>query len=189
MVSRQEKYIQTDIKLLNKYCEELNLDNQLPEEIYRRAVKHNILRGRYIRRVMASVVYLSARKTGIPLTIQTVSKLFNERRNVVQKLACNIANKLYGTMPYMKIEPYIEHGLKRLNIPFLYDKCMIELENIRNDISIPMRAAISIFVTAQTHDISCTMSEVAEAIGINPETMRIYVYVNGTLKESGKRVI
>ena len=148
------------------------------EAVYAKAVKDGLRRGRPAKSLQAASIYLAARQTAQVVTYKQVAKTTGEMPRSVQKLALLVAG---GSLPEQDLTAYVKNGAQRLNLPQI-DWPSMNVGNIRTDLGVPLRAAITLYAGAHQRGWVVSIDDVATALGINTKTLRFYVGQDGTIK-------
>lgn len=181
---REERLIRKDKEIIMPWCSELGVDGEGAMNVYKEAIAKGMLGPRRAPIVIAACIYIYARRNDIPITIQELVKCTGESKAILERTIRSVG----GSLPYQDPLIFIRKGLKRLNLP-INTPCQAELDRVRNDLGVPIRAAIILFLIAHRENHSVKIRDAAGAVGVATETLRKYVIHDGTLKKTATGLV
>ena len=174
--ARRDRGIELAVEGMAGWCTELGVDHEVAGNIYRAAAARG-MRGRHARGLQAASMYVASRGTGNPLTIHRVAAVTGEPQKALRRTILHLGG---DAMPREDVAACIAAGARRLGLPD-GDDWGAPLGEIRQDLGAPMRAGISLVVAAARAGRPLSINDVADAVGLNPATLRNYVRAGGIL--------
>lgn len=168
-----------DADPMQEWCSTLGVDFDEAHAVYRAAVAKGLRRGRHAKGLQAASIYIAARKTGQVATYRAVSEAVGESPSSIRKLAALISD---GILPPQDLWAYVRNGAQRLNLPQT-DWHGMNVGNIRTDLGVPIRAGIILYAGAHVIGSPVSVDDVADALGLNPKTLRFYVAKGGVVRD------
>lgn len=181
-LSRQEK---KNFRRINNEIEEVAVALKLPENItekvfqlYLKAKRKNLLRGRKWKTTFAACLYVVIRKEEIPQTIKEITNKLNISFRGIEYLSSSLAQKLQIKFPPVNIFSFIDRFCFELNLSdkieekakeILKKATEAKLTNGRGPIG---TAAAVIYIAALLNHEDRTQKEVSDITGVTIVTIR-----------------
>jgi len=176
-----ERNLSQALQELERMASNLGLPSDVRETaavIYRKAVKHNMIRGRSIEGVVAASIYAACRMLGIPRTLEEIASVTRIKKReigrvyriMVRELKLNI----YPTNP----EDYIDRFCSKLKLSGEVKAKAFEIIKMAKEKDIVSGrgptgvAAAAIYIAAILLGERRTQREVAEVAGLTEVTIR-----------------
>ena len=176
-----ERNLSQALQELERMASNLGLPSDVRETaavIYRKAVKHNMIRGRSIEGVVAASIYAACRMLGIPRTLEEIASVTRIKKReigrvyriMVRELKLNI----YPTNP----EDYIDRFCSKLKLSGEVKAKAFEIIKMAKEKDIVSGrgptgvAAAAIYIAAILLGERRTQREVAEVAGVTEVTIR-----------------
>jgi len=175
-----EKKLQRAVKILSRNASKLNLPKHIIQDavhIYRRAVSLKMTSGRNIRVMLAASIYAACRRSGHPISVESIAEAFDVNPKRLGKTFRLIASKLQiRTLP-PRIENIVYNVSSKLIVDYrvvseavkIARKAEKSLPPGRNPYGI---AAASLYIAAQMHGEKLRQKDIAAAAGVTEVTLR-----------------
>jgi len=166
---------------LKRISSNLNLPHHVKEEaiqLYRRAFKKKLLRGRSINAMVAASLYFACRKKRIPRTLQEILDQTSESGKDVRRAYKALIRELKLKAPLTDPSSLIPRYVASLNLPIEIERLSIQIvKEFRKKYPTSGKdpkgiCAGAIYLACRSKNINITQKELAETIGITEVTLR-----------------
>jgi len=169
------------LTLLQNYADKLDAPKNAVKraaEIYRKALKRDLVRGRAINLLVAASLYLALRELQNPRSLNTISKKTGLRRKEVARYYRMIIKELNIKPPQADPAIYVRPIALRLNLP---GEIIVSAENIIGELK-RMRvtsgkdpiglATAAIYIACKQMNYDITHKEIVKVVDITEVTIR-----------------
>jgi transcription initiation factor TFIIB len=179
--SSTERSLQKAFSILSRLKDRLGLPNHITEKAaytYRKAQERGLIRGDTIDSVLAASIYVAARQSGVPRTLEEISEISDVKLKHAARSYRRIATQLDIKAPMIDLSKYIMKIANKLGFDEKIKRKALELmeQAQKKNIHVgkdPISMATSILYlvnVAEGHHK--TQSEVAKSAGITEVTVR-----------------
>ena len=166
---------------LDRSSSKLSLPRSVREDaslIYRKAVKHKLIRGRSINGVVASAIYIACRICKIPRTLDEISKVSNVSKKEIGRTYRFIARELNMKLDPTSPSDYIPRFASSLDLSGEIQSKAIEIILKAKEMGLTSGkgptgiAAAALYIASVLFGERKTQSEVAQIAGVTEVTIR-----------------
>ncbi|UOY10491.1 transcription initiation factor IIB [Methanonatronarchaeum sp. AMET6-2] len=166
---------------LDRMCSQLKLPQSVREDsavLYRQAIKKNLIRGRSIEGVAASVIYASCRQRDVPRTLDEIAEVARVPRKEIGRTFRFISRELGFKLLPISPKDYIPRFCSELELSESVEKVAHELINEATQKGLVSGrgptgvAASAIYISALKCGEKRTQREVAEIASVTEVTIR-----------------
>ncbi|HYZ60245.1 MAG TPA: transcription initiation factor IIB [Nitrososphaeraceae archaeon] len=179
--SSTERSLQKAFSILSRLKDRLGLPNHITEKAaytYRKAQERGLVRGDTIDSVLAASIYVAARQSGVPRTLDEISEISNVKLKHAARSYRRIVTQLDIKAPVIDLSKYIVKVANKLGFDEKIKRKALELmeQGQKKNILVgkdPMSMATSILYLvniAEGHHK--TQSEIAKTAGTTEVTVR-----------------
>lgn len=179
--SSTERSLQKAFSILSRLKDRLGLPNHVTEKAaytYRKAQERRLVRGDTIDSVLAASIYIAARQSGVPRTLEEISETSNVKLKHAARSYRRIVTQLDIKAPLIDPSKYITKIANKLGFHEKIIRKALELMEQAQKKNIlvgkdPMSMATTILYLANVAEgHHKTQSEIAKAAGITEVTVR-----------------
>ena len=179
--SNKNRNLKIVIDLLNRIKDKLSLTSFCIEEAlsyYKKALERGLIKGRSIKEMIVSCVYLVCKKTNIPRTLSEISQIVEANEIFAARCYRLLMRELKITHVQFKPAIFIRKIADKVNIQERTARESIDLliaiqnEHVfsgKNSLSI---AAAILYITCRKHRQKMSQARIASAANINIMTLR-----------------
>jgi transcription initiation factor TFIIB len=194
----QKRNIQQAINVLRVYADKLNLPAHVSEEalnIYKQALKKNLIHGRAIRNIIAAATYAACRISGIPRDLREFEKVYPRvtKKDVARDYRL-LKEYLNLKVPLSDPTIYVNKIASKLGLGQNIVQETIKILNKAEEIGATMSkdpvgiAAAALFLTCRKNNLNVKEKDIAEKSGVTLVTIRnrskeLKKYVESILQE------
>jgi transcription initiation factor TFIIB len=166
---------------LKRISSNLNLPHHVKEEaiqLYRRAFKKKLLRGRSINAMVAAALYFACRKKRVPRTLQEILDQTSESGKDVRRAYKALIRELKLKAPLTDPSSLIPRYVASLNLPIEIERLAIQIvKEFRKKFPTSGKdpkgiCGGAIYLACRSRNINITQKELAETIGVTEVTLR-----------------
>jgi transcription initiation factor TFIIB len=179
--SSTERSLQKAFSILSRLKDRLGLPTHVTEKAaytYRKAQERGLIRGDTIDSVLAASIYVAARQSGVPRTLEEISEISNVKLKHAARSYRRIITQLDIKAPMIDPSKYIMKIANKLGFNEKIKRKALELMERAQKKNIlvgkdPMSMATSVlYIVNVTEGHHKTQSEIAKAAGITEVTVR-----------------
>ena len=179
--SSTERSLQQAFSMLSRIKDRLGLPNHVTEKAaytYRKAQERGLVRGDTIASVLAASIYVAARQSGVPRTLDDISEISDIKPGEVARSYRRIISELDMKVPLIDPRRYIVRIANNLNFDEKIRRKALELmEQVqKKNLAVgkdPTSIAASIlYIVNLAEGQHRTQAEIAKAAGITEVTVR-----------------
>jgi transcription initiation factor TFIIB len=179
--SSQERNLMNAMTELTRLADALNIPSDIRENaaiLYRKALHHNLIRGRSIHAVVAASLYLACRRTQLPRKLSTFAHQSNRTLKEITRCYRLIHNALNIDAPIDDPEKYIPKIASNLHAPqhvqntaihLIYKAHECHAVEGKNPVAI---AAAALYIAGRLEHAALTQEQVAQAADVTVVTIR-----------------
>ncbi len=166
---------------LKRISSNLNLPHHVKEEaiqLYKKAFKKKLLRGRSINAMVAASLYFSCRKKRIPRTLQEILDQTSESGKDVRRAYKALIRELKLKAPLTDPSTLIPRYIANLNLPIEIERLAIQIvKDFRRIYPTSGKdpkgiCAGAIYFACRKKNINITQKELADTVGVTEVTLR-----------------
>ena len=179
--SSTERSLQKAFSILSRLKDRLGLPNHVTEKAaytYRKAQERRLVRGDTIDSVLAASIYIAARQSGVPRTLEEISEISNVKLKHAARSYRRIVTQLDIKTPLIDPSKYITKVANKLGFHEKIKRKALELMEQAQKKNVlvgkdPISMATTILYLANVAEgHHKTQSEIAKAAGITEVTVR-----------------
>src|SRR5215210_759497 len=182
--SPTERSLQKAFSILSRLKDRLGLPNHITEKAaytYRKAQDRGLVRGDTVDSVLAASIYVAARQSGVPRTLDEISEISNVKLKHAARSYRRIVTQLDIKAPIIDPSKYIMKVANKLGFDEKIKRKALELmeqaqkKNIlvgKDPISMAASILYLVNVAEGQQNLPRTQAEIAKAAGVTEVTLR-----------------
>lgn len=176
-----ERNLSRALSELNSICSTIGVPATVAEtasSIYRRVLKHKLMRGRSLRAMAAASIYLACRQCGVARMLHEISKATSLSKKEVGRCYRFVVNSLEMPTPQSDLKLYISRFVNNLELKGDVEELALRILDAAKDLGLTSGrgpvglAAASTYLASVLLNYRKTQREVAETAKVTEVTIR-----------------
>ena len=176
-----EKILSFALGEIDRMASALKLPPEIREEasvLYRRAAKHNLIKGRSIEELVSAMLYITCRQYHVPRTLKEIAQVSRMPLRKIRRAYIFLVRRLGIKLAPADPAQYVPRFCSELGLSDVIRERAIEILKENEDTSAAKgwgptgTAAAAIYLAASLSGVSVSEKEIAKVAGTTPITIR-----------------